>query len=130
MRSWAFILRSLDAGVSFDELGGRARVDGIAEPAQLTHSGGYPMSQQTNSGFNAPGFSVGSDDPIKTAVLRAIPPWRPEGTFASVLSSARAVGHIAIASAAKSGDRPRATSVRAPSGVRIDFSALAVGVAH
>jgi hypothetical protein len=25
------------------------------------------MSEQTNAGFNAPGFSVGSDDPIKIA---------------------------------------------------------------
>ena len=35
------------------------------------------MSQQTNSGFNAPGFSVCADDPIRdglTAQLRFAPP--------------------------------------------------------
>ena len=37
------------------------RDDGIAVGAQLSHSGGNPMSQQTNAGFNAPGFSVGAD---------------------------------------------------------------------
>jgi hypothetical protein len=54
------------------------------------------MSQQTNSGFNAPGFSVGADDPFKTAVFNAIPPSRPGGTFAPVPSLARAVGHVPI----------------------------------
>ena len=39
------------------------------------------MSQQTNSGFNAPGFSVGADDPFKTACFSARPPSRPGGTF-------------------------------------------------
>ena len=30
------------------------RDDGIAKGAQFSHSLGYPMSQQTNVGFNAP----------------------------------------------------------------------------
>lgn len=59
------------------------------------------MSQQTNAGFNAPGFSVVTDDPAS-----------------------------AIPCAARSGDFPRSTSLRAPSGVRIDLSALATGVGH
>jgi hypothetical protein len=59
------------------------------------------MSQQTNAGFNAPGFSVVADDPDS-----------------------------AMPCAAKSGELPRSTSRRAPSGDRIDLSALAVGVGH
>src|SRR6186713_1660599 len=44
---------------------GRPVVDRVTETPQETHSVGYPMSQQTNSGFNAPGFSVGSDCPFE-----------------------------------------------------------------
>lgn len=40
------------------------RDDGITEGAQLTHSGGNPMSQQTNAGFKAPGFPVCSGEPL------------------------------------------------------------------
>jgi hypothetical protein len=47
-----------------DHFGRDLRDDGIAVGAQLSHSGGNPMSQQTNAGFNAPGFSVGSDEPM------------------------------------------------------------------
>lgn len=47
--------------VGADDFGRNLRDDGIAKGAQFTHSGGNPMSQETNSGFNAPGFSVGSD---------------------------------------------------------------------
>ena len=38
------------------------RVDRVPEGAQLSHSVGNPMSQQTNAGFNAPRFSVGTSD--------------------------------------------------------------------
>ena len=55
--------RGLGAGP--DEGGCRARIDRVTETPQETHSVGYPMSQQTNSGFNAPGFSVCSDDPFE-----------------------------------------------------------------
>lgn len=40
------------------------RDDGISEGAQASQSVGNPMSQQTNGGFNAPGFSVCSDGPL------------------------------------------------------------------
>ena len=40
------------------------------------------------------------------------------------------VGHSASVCAARSGERSRSTSRRAPAGVRIDLSAEAVGVAH
>jgi hypothetical protein len=53
-----------DPGKGADEGFGGAGVDGVAETAQLSHAAGYPMSQQTNAGFNPPGFAIGSDDPV------------------------------------------------------------------
>lgn len=40
-----------------------ARIDRVSESAQLTHTAGYFMIQQTKSGFNSPGFAVGANDP-------------------------------------------------------------------
>lgn len=51
----------------------RPRIDRVTETPQETHSVGYPISQQTNSGFNAPGFAIGTDDPF-------------DGTIAAVFS--------------------------------------------
>jgi hypothetical protein len=49
-----------DVHIGADYFGRDLRDDRVAKGAQFTHSGGNPMSQETNSGFNAPGFSVGS----------------------------------------------------------------------
>jgi hypothetical protein len=68
--SISFLLSNTSA-CRLDERGSRAEVDGISEGAQLSHSLGYPMSQQTNSGFNAPRFSVGSDDPFEFCIAAA-----------------------------------------------------------
>jgi hypothetical protein len=102
------------------------------------------MSQQTNAGFNAPGFSVVADDPgvvVPSAFamtcsdvmqlrgppfIRAFIAMCAAGDLLS--SFATGVGHSAITCAHRSGDLPRSTSVRAPSGVRIDLSAEAVAV--
>ena len=47
--------------VGADKLRRRARVDGIPEGAQLSHSGGYPSSQPANSGWRDPApFSIGA----------------------------------------------------------------------
>jgi hypothetical protein len=118
------------------------------------------MSQQTNAGFNAPGFSVVADDPsgvgpcgnpsrsrISGRILstsRGTSPDIASATCSMLIADmlscrsiddtlvrcadARGVGQSAMTCAQRSGDFPRSTSVRAPSGVRIDLSALAVGV--
>jgi hypothetical protein len=93
-------------GSSGDERSRRARVDGVADGAQLSHAGGYPMSQNTNSGFNAPRFSVGTADPIEPSFVIATslkkPLFRPalilDGRkvplFRSNTSAANGVGHV------------------------------------
>jgi hypothetical protein len=55
-------LKSMSGNVHIgaDYFGRDLRDDRVTEGAQFTHSGGNPMSQETNSGFNAPGFSVGT----------------------------------------------------------------------
>lgn len=91
------------------------------------------MSQQTNSGFNAPGFPVVSDDPAMACPRIAASPAELPASFFPSAAGARlvGVGHKAIACAFKSGDFPRSTSVLAPSGVRTALSAsVAVGVGH
>ena len=56
------------------------------------------MSQQTKSGFNAPGFSVGADDPIKCFLIATSPAEFPASLF-PFFAGAKLVGvlHIAIA---------------------------------
>ena len=49
--------------VRADHFGRERDADRVTVGAQASHSGGNPMSQQTNAGFNAPGFSVVADDP-------------------------------------------------------------------
>jgi hypothetical protein len=78
---------------------------GIASGAQSNQAGGKPISHATNSGANAPGFSVVADDPAGTS----------PGT--------------AAVTAAKSGPCERAASRIAPSVERTPLSASdAVGV--
>jgi hypothetical protein len=55
------------AACGFDELRRRPGIDCIPETPQETHSGGKPINQQTNSGFNTPRFSVGADDELVIA---------------------------------------------------------------
>lgn len=90
------------------------------------------MSQQTNAGFNAPGFSVCSDKQAMACPRMDTRPALFPASFCLFFAGARlvGVGHSAITCAARSGDFPRSTSFLAPSGVRMDLSALAVGVGH
>ena len=62
------------------EIGSHLRHYCISVGAQLPHSALYPMSQRTNSGFNAPRFSVGAGDesepgapPVTTCWLNGTP---------------------------------------------------------
>jgi hypothetical protein len=88
------VKKGVGVEVGTDDFGRDLRDDGIAVGAQLSHSGGNPMSQQTNAGFNAPGFSVGAPQPHTV---------RPSSPFVSTLpqnapslwSREVGVGHIA-----------------------------------
>ena len=70
--------RLLEGG--FYELGRNLRDDGVAGGAQLSHSGGYPMSQREKAGFSWPPLSVPAGEPegigpaIATVVCKLIPP--------------------------------------------------------
>ena len=55
---------ALGVDVGAYDFGRDLRDDGIAVGAELSHSGGNPMSQQTNAGFNAPGFPIGAGEPF------------------------------------------------------------------
>ena len=110
----------------FDERRSRPEVDGIAEGAQLSHSGGYPMSQQTNSGFNAPGFSVGADDPIECLRIATNPALLPASLLPSfALARLVGVGHIDFAIVAM---LPRTGPTRPAAPPWFDPYCCAVGV--
>lgn len=47
-----------------DELGRDLRDDRIAGGAQLSHAGGYPMSQREKAGASWPGFAVATGEPL------------------------------------------------------------------
>jgi len=75
------------------------RDDGVTKAPQSSHSIGNPINQQTNAGFNAPRFAVGSPSPLHTV--------RPRralvGTFGQKLPSLPSrvvgVGHVAASRA-------------------------------
>lgn len=48
-----------------DEFCCKRRDDRIPCGAQLSHSGGYPMSQREKAGASWPGFSVGAGEPLE-----------------------------------------------------------------
>jgi hypothetical protein len=47
----------------------RLRDDRVAKGAQFIHAGVNIISEQTNSGFSSPRFSIGSDKPFEIGTL-------------------------------------------------------------